>query len=229
MNAILICSIIGIAILSAPAANYWMIVTRGKAFENLKSLWVYTAFEMLFNACVLYIMYYLLMNYLITNPSFILFFIFSHGSIFTSLMLILPILYSTYWMLDAILKPIIRAICRNKVIAIIFNWINRTKIADWLNRHFSIYFADSVEIDLSFFLSSKFVKFFLVLIYIISGILTASNLANNFIMWHLKDIYEKKKVFQDVYKNDLNLYTEIFLVSFLSFVTSHSLNKRNHS
>lgn len=220
-KTILFISIIGLIIFSNPAINYWLIVFRDTFFKDGKTLAIYTFFESAFNACILFIIYYLFMNHTVFDPSFILFFMFSHGALFTIIMFFLPIMYGLNWFSNTVVKSAVRKLSEIKIVHILSQHISKNIIVVWICIHLKEYYSDNLKLSENYLLSGKWSRLILTIDYMLSGIITASNISNDLISKWIKEIYQKQVAFQTVYKNDLQLYTEIFLVSFLSFVLSN--------
>lgn len=187
---------------------------------------------MLFNVSLLVVTNFVLMNYAIKSPSFILFFLFTHCFVFTPFTLVTPLLYSVTYFFHWAQKELaqshsISASCYDVKLTI-------NKIIDGLgmqgfSRVLKECYSDKLQQSEHYFLSGKFNKATLIISYTVSGILTASNMSNNFIFKYMKDLYAKSTVFKDLYVNDLKLYTQIFLVSFISVVVANCFSKSKNS
>lgn len=200
-------AIIAILFSCVPLFNYWHIIFGQRGFNKGTDLLAYTIFESVFNISTDYIIMSNL-NLSKENPSFILFFACIQLFLFTSIAAAHPAFYGLTHVINELLD---RA-----------NFHTITINNKMLKTIVSCYIVDT-KIDDRYFLSSEFALIFVLLCYIISGILTVSSIGNGLMVLltntgikigssNLKASKEAEAMLA-VYNTDLQLYKDLFLLS----------------
>ena len=206
-------SILGILIFATPAVNYWSRIYKEKRFKSGKEFVAYTFLQFVFDCSVLWFAYSL---YQLDTESHSLvpIFILAHAFLFALLTFVPPIMYGFLLLFEKIQRsPLFHKImvCTHKI---------ETKLL------FKNYYHTESEISLDP-LSGAFMKQYIVVSYLMCGLLTASGISNDLLISLFKqpNISKNMDEFSFVYSNDLKLYTDIFLMSALSFVFSRVKKK----
>lgn len=184
-----------------PLINYLHIIFSQRGFNKGTELLSYTIFGFIFNISVVYIVVTNL-TFSKKNPSFILFLACVHLFIFTFIAAAHPAFYGLSHAINALPTKTHKVTVNSKVLKTIIKcYIFETDIED------------------RYFLSSEFALIFLLLCYLLSGIITVSSIGNG-LMVSLTNIGSSNlnksmsaKAILAAYDTDLQLYKDLFLLS----------------
>jgi hypothetical protein len=205
----IILSILGICIFATPAVNYWSKICEDRRFKDGVELFAYTILQCAFNGFALWLVYLLYQTYTGSN-SLVPIFILSHAFLFAALTIMPPIMYGILCLTEQIKKNI----SLPKIIVKVHKRVIKFSF-------FQTYYNSEEEVTLDF-LSGVIIKKYIIVSYLVCGIVTSSGISNSLIILLCKqpNISKSFTEFSTVYNNDLKLYTDIFLMSALSFVLS---------
>ena len=204
----------GILIFTVPAVNYWSKIYKEKRFKSGIELFVYTILQGFFSCFVICLVYFLY-QFDTDSRSLVPIFILSHALLFVTLTAVLPATYG----LKLITNRVGKFFLHTKFVVRIYKYIMKFSF-------FRTFYNSETEIILDI-LSGTFIKRFMVGSYLTCGIITASGISNSLIILLCRqpDIAKHFSEFSTVYSNDLKLYTDIFLMSALSFALSRIKTK----
>lgn len=194
-----------------PVLNYWKLIFNEESFQTGTELIWFAIFRFIFDMSVFY---FFLKNTSMSSviPSLIPLFLIIQLFFFSLCTLAIPLLY---------LVSVLSVELKKKNI---FNKIDKPH-KRWQN-FYNKYFRLADDIGDEFVLSTECSKILLIVSYLISGILTASNTANGLILSIYKTNENISKAFDPIFSNDRQLYCSIFIISFMPIFTAYILNSK---
>lgn len=211
-----------------PTLKYWNIIIKNKMFTSKVHFFFCSFFSTAFNMALLY--FVLKICEINKVASVIPYFLLFQGSLFSILIVLLPLIYI---LLQTIHNKIFTCFMKN-------NFIDRirakskestSKFKNAVKDFYTNYFVLDNTYKLNF-LQGDIIKKYLIGFYIVTGIITVSGLTNSLIidMFSIPNIPTDKVSITDqkidLLKRDMEIYSNIFLITALPMLISAFVNKK---